>query len=130
MSNFYQSSYGGEPANLQFYSSAPTQPAQQQSQFYQAGRSVIDPSNRNDVVGAIGSSSAGQRNALSGTGSTTYGGPIIVANWWNAFTPWTGTEGEPPLLEGKARIIEHANPMPVDIRSSISTASNRTRHQL
>lgn len=44
------------------------------------------------MAGAIGSG--------GGSGAGAFGGQIIVQNWWNAFTPWTGMEGEPPLLEG------------------------------
>lgn len=101
MSNFYQQQQQqqqpahGEPANLQFYSSAP--PPQHSAAFYGGARPVLDAHTRNDVVGAIGQ---GARGGGGGASGATYGGPIIVANWWNAFTPWTGTEGEPPLLEG------------------------------
>ncbi|KAL8278399.1 hypothetical protein RQP46_009291 [Phenoliferia psychrophenolica] len=28
-------------------------------------------------------------------------------NWWNAFTPWTGAEGEPPLLEELGINFDH-----------------------
>lgn len=93
MSNFYQGgpAYQAEAPNLQFYSAAPSQ----SSSFYQ-GRPSLDPHSRQDVAGAIGS---GGRSG-SGAGASSLNGPIIVANWWNAFTPWTGTEGEPPLLEG------------------------------
>lgn len=93
MSNFYQGgpAYQAEAPNLQFYSAAPSQ----SSSFYQ-GRPSLDPQSRQDVAGAIGS---GGRSGSS-VGGSSLNGPIVVANWWNAFTPWTGTEGEPPLLEG------------------------------
>ncbi|KAK4052577.1 hypothetical protein OIO90_004346 [Microbotryomycetes sp. JL221] len=80
-------------ANLQFYSSSHSpQPTPQGG----SGRPF-------GISGAIGSSStqATARQA-AGTSSSpaTYNGPIVVANWWNAFTPWTGTDsGEAPLLE-------------------------------
>jgi hypothetical protein len=89
MSNsYYQGQYPGVPAaepNLQFYSAA-SQPS-----FYQ-GRPSLDPGSRSDVAGAIGS---------GGGGAGSFGGAIVVQNWWNAFTPWTGQDGEPPLLEGQ-----------------------------
>lgn len=91
MSEYYQYP-GAAPtadANLQFYSTQ----SPQQGSFY-AGRPSLDPGSRNDVAGAIGSGGGG----ASGAG---FGGTIVVQNWWNAFTPWTGGEGEPPLLEGE-----------------------------
>lgn len=36
-----------------------------------------------------------------GAGAGGMGGSIVVVNWWNAFTPWSGSEGEVPLLEGE-----------------------------
>lgn len=92
MSTYYQypgsqpSESSADPA-LQFYSQ------NQQPSFY-AGRPSLDQGSRSDVAGAIGSG-----RSASGSG---FGGAIVVNNWWNAFTPWTGTEGEPPLLEGES----------------------------
>jgi hypothetical protein len=93
MSTYYQypgsqpSESSADPA-LQFYSQ------NQQPSFY-AGRPSLDQASRSDVAGAIGSG-----RSASGSG---FGGAIVVHNWWNAFTPWTGTEGEPPLLEGESQ---------------------------
>lgn len=97
MSNYYQGGgqqggYGAD-ANLQFYS-AQQQPSGQQSGFY-AGRPSLESNARGDVAGAIGSGSGGR-----GSAAGVAGGSIHVQNWYNAFTPWTGVEGEPPLLEG------------------------------
>ncbi|ORY46702.1 hypothetical protein BCR35DRAFT_322895 [Leucosporidium creatinivorum] len=99
MSNFYQggAAYQAEAPNLQFYSAAPSQ----SSSFYQ-GRPSLDPQSRQEVAGAIGS--GGRSGSVGGS---SLNGPIVVANWWNAFTPWTGTEGEPPLLEELGVNFDH-----------------------
>lgn len=76
--------------NLAFYSGG-TQP-----NFY-AGQPAHESSSRGDISGAIGGGPSGSSGPAGGA---SYGGPIVVQNWWNAFTPWTGMEGEPPLLEG------------------------------
>ncbi|GAA6017255.1 hypothetical protein JCM10207_003663 [Rhodosporidiobolus poonsookiae] len=85
-----------DPNNLGFYS-----PAQQPS-FY-SGRPSLDPDARPDVAGSIGGGAAGG----AGSGGAAFGGQIHVQNWWNAFTPWTGMEGEPPLLEELGINFDH-----------------------
>lgn len=128
MSQYYSSSYGSpagpsssslDPntgfyapsAHSQHHPQAPHQQAQQPS-FY-SNRPSMDPDGRPDLnalAGAIGGNigggagggggSTGAGAGGGGTGLGTVGGPITVQNWWNAFTPWTGMEGEAPLLEG------------------------------
>lgn len=51
------------------------------------------------MAGSIGSGARGVGGVSGGTG-VGLTGPIVVSNWWNAFTPWSGMEGETPLLEG------------------------------
>ncbi|GAA5977689.1 hypothetical protein JCM11641_001379 [Rhodosporidiobolus odoratus] len=85
-----------DPNNLGFYS-----PAQQPS-FYQ-GRPSLDPDARPDVAGAIGGGTSTGGAALG----SAFGGQITVQNWYNAFTPWTGMEGEPPLLEELGINFDH-----------------------
>ncbi|BGP15334.1 hypothetical protein JCM10213_005264 [Rhodosporidiobolus nylandii] len=87
-----------DPNNLGFYT-----PAQQPS-FY-SGRPSLDPDARPDVAGSIGGG-AGAGESVGGAG-TPFGGQIVVQNWWNAFTPWTGMEGEPPLLEELGINFDH-----------------------
>ncbi|KAK4700867.1 hypothetical protein P7C70_g5376, partial [Phenoliferia sp. Uapishka_3] len=103
MSNYY-STPSDSSQNLQFYSSQP------QQSFYSSGIPTPDGpitsrggggggmgvgSNMN-IGGSIGGGVGGN---ASGSGP---GGPVVVMNWWNAFTPWTGVEGETPLLEDTA----------------------------
>lgn len=80
--------------NMAFY-------ATEQPSFY-SNRPSMDPDGRPDISGAIGGggSAAGGGGAGGGIGTPVFGGQIHVQNWWNAFTPWTGMEGEPPLLQG------------------------------
>ncbi|GAA5922291.1 hypothetical protein JCM21900_003255 [Sporobolomyces salmonicolor] len=82
--------------NLGFYSA-------QQPSFYQ-GRPSLDPDSRPEVAGSIG---AGGGSASGSGGGPAFGGQIVVQNWWNAFTPWTGMEGEPPLLEELGINFDH-----------------------
>ncbi|SGZ33363.1 BQ5605_C041g11960 [Microbotryum silenes-dioicae] len=115
MSNTYYQGpqFGSTDANLQFYSSsASPSPSTSQhphsaaslppaSSFYN-NRPSLDPTSRPSVVaGRIGSSPSGATGAV-GSSVAGYGSgqPTIVQNWWNAFTPWTGQDGEPPLLQG------------------------------
>ncbi|GJN89443.1 hypothetical protein Rhopal_002429-T1 [Rhodotorula paludigena] len=83
--------------NLAFYSGG-TQP-----NFY-AGQPAHNSSSRGDISGAIGGGPSGSSGPAGGA---SYGGPIVVQNWWNAFTPWTGMEGEPPLLEELGINFDH-----------------------
>lgn len=106
MSSYYQSYPSAPDPNLQFYSSAPQPPTSQPSSFYQ-GRPSLDPGARPAVAGTIGGrpgvGAAGGASTGGPSGSTVgLTGPIVVSNWWNAFTPWTGMEGEVPLLEGES----------------------------
>jgi len=114
MSSYYQSYPSAPDPNLQFYSSAPPTSASQASSFYQ-GRPSLDPGARPAVAGTIGgrpgAGPTGGQVAGGPSGSTVgLTGPIIVANWYNAFTPWTGMEGEVPLLEGGLRAWSGAEP--------------------
>lgn len=114
MSQGYYSSSYGQPSSsdptLQFYSSnSPSTPAQS---FY-AGRPSLDPGSRDDVAGAIGSG--------GGSGAGAFGGQIIVQNWWNAFTPWTGMEGEPPLLEELGINFDHILQKSLTVLNPLST---------
>lgn len=108
------------PPNSQpdFYSSSSsTTTSQSQSQFY-SSRPSLDPDSRppQDHLGGLsGSITPGALGGGVGTpgleGSTiNNGGPLMVRNWWNAFTPWTGIEGqEPPLLQGKSLSLSLMN---------------------
>ncbi|BGP39440.1 hypothetical protein JCM10450v2_003393 [Rhodotorula kratochvilovae] len=104
--SYYPSAYGPPPGsssssqldpNLSFYSGA-AQPS-----FY-SDRPSLDPGARSDISGAIG---AGAGGAGGAGGAQAFGGQIAVQNWWNAFTPWTGMEGEPPLLEELGINFDH-----------------------
>ncbi|GAA6014376.1 hypothetical protein JCM11491_007033 [Sporobolomyces phaffii] len=116
MANYYSSNgyshlspnAAGQP---DFYSSSPGA-----SQFYNS-RPSLDPDSRQDLSNVVaGSITPG---ALGGGGSSTPGleatggaggssGPIMVRNWYNAFTPWTGIEGqEPPLLQELGINFDH-----------------------
>ncbi|KAM0789087.1 hypothetical protein ACM66B_003146 [Microbotryomycetes sp. NB124-2] len=103
----------GAANDLQFYSS--TQQSATDGQYY---HSTATPARAaHDISGAIGgssSSAAAQRQQTPQTGPgaasrhNSFTGPIIVANWWNAFTPWTGTDsGEPPLLQELGVNFDH-----------------------
>ncbi|KAM0746324.1 Yip1-domain-containing protein [Meredithblackwellia eburnea MCA 4105] len=107
MSGFYQSNYGNtaQDPNLQFYSSQPQQQPHQSSSGFYAGRPSLESNSRHqDVAGAIGSGAVGGQ---VGGHAGVAGGQIVVLNWWNAFTPWTGVEGEPPLLEELGINFDH-----------------------
>ncbi|CEQ42659.1 SPOSA6832_04504, partial [Sporobolomyces salmonicolor] len=100
--------------NLGFYSA-------QQPSFYQ-GRPSLDPDSRPEVAGSIG---AGGGSASGSGGGPAFGGQIVVQNWWNAFTPWTGMEGEPPLLEGTlARVVFCSREIRLTSRSSAELGIN------
>ncbi|KDE07888.1 hypothetical protein MVLG_01799 [Microbotryum lychnidis-dioicae p1A1 Lamole] len=122
MSNTYYQGpqFGSTDANLQFYSSsASPSPSTSQhphsaaslppaSSFYN-NRPSLDPTSRPSVVaGRIGSSPSGATGAV-GSSVAGYGSgqPTIVQNWWNAFTPWTGQDGEPPLLQELGVNFDH-----------------------
>ncbi|SCV70670.1 BQ2448_3432 [Microbotryum intermedium] len=122
MSNSYYQGpqFGATDANLQFYSSSaspsPSTPQHPHtaaslppaSSFY-SNRPSLDPGSRPSVVaGRIGSSPSGVAGA-AGASVTGYGlgQPILVQNWWNAFTPWTGQEGELPLLQELGVNFDH-----------------------
>ncbi|SCZ99424.1 BZ3500_MvSof-1268-A1-R1_Chr7-2g09526 [Microbotryum saponariae] len=122
MSNTYYQGpqFGAIDANLQFYSSsASPSPSTSQhpnsaaslppaSSFY-SNRPSLDPGSRPSVVaGRIGSSPSGATGAV-GSSVAGYGSgqPTIVQNWWNAFTPWTGQDGEPPLLQELGVNFDH-----------------------
>ncbi|BGP55020.1 hypothetical protein JCM8202_002193 [Rhodotorula sphaerocarpa] len=87
--------------NMAFY-------AAEQPSFY-SNRPSMDPDGRPDISGAIGGggSAAGGGGAGGGIGTPVFGGQIHVQNWWNAFTPWTGMEGEPPLLQELGINFDH-----------------------
>lgn len=110
--SYYSSGYGppgtaaSSDPNLAFYSTPAGQPS-----FYSSEPSSAhhEPLARTDLSGAIGGGAQGGRGAGAGAGAgggagtgagAAFGGQITVQNWWNAFTPWTGMDGEPPLLEG------------------------------
>ncbi|POY73780.1 hypothetical protein BMF94_3320 [Rhodotorula taiwanensis] len=87
--------------NMAFY-------AAEQPSFY-SNRPSMDPDGRPDISGAIGGNGTGV-NAVSGgisNGPVFGGGQIVVQNWWNAFTPWTGMDGEPPLLQELGINFDH-----------------------
>ncbi|GAA6061887.1 hypothetical protein JCM10212_000528 [Sporobolomyces blumeae] len=71
--------------------------------FYSSSSSTPTASSRLDSIptGTIGASATPTRS--SG------GGEIVVANWWNAFTPWTGQSDdvEPPLLDELGIQFDH-----------------------
>lgn len=101
MANYYSSTGYSHPDG--FYSSQP--PSSSSSQFY-SSRPSLDPQDLNAGVqgsitpGALGGISTPGLEATGGA-SSSQSGPIMVRNWYNAFTPWTGIEGqEPPLLQG------------------------------
>jgi hypothetical protein len=113
--SYYSSSYGHPPSTSSSSSLDPNSSQQQQQHgFYSpaqqpsfySNRPSLDPdgvSGRGDVAGAIGGNIGGGAGVAAGGGAAggpAFGGQITVQNWWNAFTPWTGMEGEPPLLEG------------------------------
>ncbi|GAA5841107.1 hypothetical protein JCM11251_008020 [Rhodosporidiobolus azoricus] len=105
MANYYSAYPSGVPANtldpnMGFYS-----PAGQQPSFY-SGRPSLDPDARPDVSGTLGGSIGGSTSGSRADGAA-FGGQIVVQNWWNAFTPWTGMEGEPPLLEELGINFDH-----------------------
>lgn len=125
--SYYSSQYGQpQPSssssldpNLAFYSGG-------QPSFY-SNRPSLDPDTRPDVSGAIGGGVGGAGGAAGGA---AFGGQIVVQNWWNAFTPWTGMEGEPPLLEGGLVSIPTdrvllTDPLLLQNSGSISTTSSR-----
>ncbi|GAA5966450.1 hypothetical protein JCM3765_007578 [Sporobolomyces pararoseus] len=122
MANYYTSSgyshLSAPPAPPDFYSSSSSSSqSQPQSQFY-SSRPSLDPGDpgrppHHQDLGISGSITPG---ALGGGGSgtpglegtTTNNGPLMVRNWWNAFTPWTGIEGqEPPLLQELGINFDH-----------------------
>ena len=88
-----------------YYSSsgyAPQDP-QQSMGFYSAPySSSLDPSTSSQqALGSISPSNGGQSTLPGTTEGVAGGGTIMVGNWYNAFTPWTGISGqEPPLLQG------------------------------
>ena len=100
MANYYSSSgYApSEPSSMGFYS-APSSSSSLQPSFYS---SSLDPSTSSQqALGSISPSNGGQ-STLPNTEGGNPGGSIMVGNWYNAFTPWTGISGqEPPLLQGR-----------------------------
>lgn len=105
MANYYSGYAPTDPSSssMGFYSTPPSQPS-----FYSSSSSThLDPSTSSHPpvgpLGTISPSNGGQttpgaEGGMSGGG----GGPIMVRNWYNAFTPWTGIQGqEPPLLQGE-----------------------------
>ncbi|GAA5914935.1 transporter YIP1 [Sporobolomyces salmoneus] len=99
-----------DPSSLSFYS-----PSSSSSQFYNS-RPSLDPDiprNQDVVAGSITPGALGggiSTPGLEGNGGANGGtnGPIMVRNWWNAFTPWTGIEGqEPPLLQELGINFDH-----------------------
>ncbi|KAI5475776.1 Yip1 domain family, member 5 [Pseudohyphozyma bogoriensis] len=108
MAQYYTYATPSDPQNLQFYSSTPQTP----QSFYQ-GRPSLDPGSRADVAGSIGSGGGGAGPA--------FGGAIVVQNWWNAFTPWTGMEGEPPLLEELGINFDHILQKSLTVLNPLST---------
>ncbi|GAA5870962.1 hypothetical protein JCM3774_003490 [Rhodotorula dairenensis] len=101
MATYYSSSNPAASSldpNMAFY--APEQPS-----FY-SNRPSMDPDGRPDISGAIGGGN-GANLASGGMNTPVFGGQIVVQNWWNAFTPWTGMEGEPPLLQELGINFEH-----------------------
>ena len=99
MANYYSSSgYApSEPSSMGFYS-APS--SSLQPSFYS---SSLDPSTSSQqALGSISPSNGGQSTLPGTTEGVAGGGTIMVGNWYNAFTPWTGISGqEPPLLQGR-----------------------------
>ncbi|TNY22989.1 Yip1 domain family protein [Rhodotorula diobovata] len=117
--SYYSSGYGppgtaaSSDPNLAFYSTPAGQPS-----FYSSEPSSAhhEPLARTDLSGAIGGGAQGGRGAGAGAGAgggagtgagAAFGGQITVQNWWNAFTPWTGMDGEPPLLEELGINFDH-----------------------
>ncbi|GAA5884961.1 hypothetical protein JCM16303_006493 [Sporobolomyces ruberrimus] len=108
MANYYSSTGYSHPDG--FYSSQP--PSSSSSQFY-SSRPSLDPQDLN--VGVQGSITPGALGGIStpgleatGGASSSQSGPIMVRNWYNAFTPWTGIEGqEPPLLQELGINFDH-----------------------
>lgn len=97
MATYYSSAAPGTSSldpNMAFY-------AAEQPSFY-SNRPSMDPNGRPDISGAIGGGN-GANSASGGMNTPVFGGQIVVQNWWNAFTPWTGMEGEPPLLQGASQ---------------------------
>ncbi|KAK4046020.1 hypothetical protein OIV83_006424 [Microbotryomycetes sp. JL201] len=97
--------------DLQFYSSASSNAAQQHAAGYYQSQGTPQS---DSVQGAIGSSRLHPSAAATTTAGQqrqqipSFTGPIIVANWYNAFTPWTGTDsGEPPLLQELGVNFDH-----------------------
>lgn len=90
MANYYSSSgYApAEPSSMGFYSTPYS--------------SSLDPSTSSQqALGSISPSNGGQSTLPGTTEGVAGGGTIMVGNWYNAFTPWTGISGqEPPLLQG------------------------------
>jgi hypothetical protein len=113
MANYYTSSgysHLSAPQPQDFYSSpsATSSSSSSQSQFYNS-RPSLDPDSRQGLSNVVaGSITPGALGGGAGGGVNTPGlessnnGPLMVRNWYNAFTPWTGIEGqEPPLLQGE-----------------------------
>ena len=105
--SYYSSGYGQpQPSSsssaqldpsLAFYSGGG------QPSFYSEQPALAAHGARSDISGAIGGGAGGAGGGAAGgagAAGAAFGGQIVVQNWWNAFTPWTGMEGEPPLLEG------------------------------
>ncbi|GAA5871410.1 hypothetical protein JCM8547_002658 [Rhodosporidiobolus lusitaniae] len=106
--SYYSSAYGPASSNSLDPNNGFYSPAQQPS-FY-SNRPSLDPDGRPDVAGSIGGGvggTIGGDSSASGAGGPAFGGQITVQNWWNAFTPWTGMEGEPPLLEELGINFDH-----------------------
>ncbi|GAA5909778.1 hypothetical protein JCM8208_005456 [Rhodotorula glutinis] len=110
--SYYSSGYGQpQPSSsssaqldpsLAFYSGGG------QPSFYSEQPVHVAPGARSDISGAIGGGAGGASGAGGGAGAgAAFGGQIVVQNWWNAFTPWTGMEGEPTLLEELGINFDH-----------------------
>ncbi|GAA5860053.1 hypothetical protein JCM5353_004275 [Sporobolomyces roseus] len=114
MANYYSGYAPTDPSSssMGFYSTPPSQ----QPSFYSSSSSSthLDPSTSSHPstgpLGTISPSNGGQttpggaEGGMSGGG----GGPIMVRNWYNAFTPWTGIQGqEPPLLQELGINFDH-----------------------
>lgn len=98
-------SAGGRVAPPEFYSTTTSSYASTSSFNDVSG--AITPGALGGPTGTIKSSGGGGGGAGTPTPSTSTG-PIMVRNWYNAFTPWTGIEGqEPPLLQELGINFDH-----------------------
>lgn len=115
MATYYSAAAPGTSSldpNMAFY-------AAEQPSFY-SNRPSMDPNGRPDISGAIGGGN-GANSASGGMNTPVFGGQIVVQNWWNAFTPWTGMEGEPPLLQGAFPKASEEGPSRSGLCTSLST---------